>query len=219
MKKRKCCWPGILFMLLFMLPICGVNANAASKKIKKETLNTSVKNFMKQAKAFNLKGIRSRVADFGEYELVYTTQSSGDAMYKYYKKCAKKMTYKVLSKQKKDKNTYVVKLRVRYVNSRQFTEKLVEKMSNDMLSGKLEIEKMLEMSEKELLKYANSLVRYADKSVKKTKYRTQTIKITFVRKGNKWKVKKMTRSLDNVLEANVPASLEKMMGDLFALQK
>ena len=88
-------------------------------------------------------------------------------------------------------------------------------ISNDMLSGKMDLEKMLEMTEKQLMKYMNSVVRRSAASVKKTAYRTQTIKVTFVKKGTKWKVKKMTKALDNVLQANVPVSMEKLANSLY----
>jgi hypothetical protein len=212
MKKRVCCILGMIWMLCMLVTVSSVNVNAATKS---ESINASVKNFMKQAQKLRIKGIRSRIVDLGDYDVVYDSSNQSSEMYNYYKKCAKKMTYKVVSKKKKNKNTYEVKLRITYVNSYQFTENLVTEITNDMLSGKIDLDKLMEMSDKEILQYTNSLIRTADQSAKTTKYRKQTIKLKFIKKGNKWKVKKMTKALDNVLEANVPASFEKLSSGLY----
>ena len=213
MKKRLICLMTAFMLMVTAFSVGTLEVHAA----KQETLSTSVKQFMKYAKAFHIKGIRSRVADLGEYDMIYDTAnaSSADEMYKYYKKCAKKMKWKVVSKKKRNKTTVDVKFKIRYVNSKQFTENLMTNISNDMLSGKMDLEKMLEMTEKQLMKYMNSVVRRSAASVKKTAYRTQTIKVTFVKKGTKWKVKKMTKALDNVLQANVPVSMEKLANSLY----
>lgn len=207
--KKKFCYLFSL-MLLFTLFLSGPvrHVEAASKQ---ESLNTSVKTFMKHSKNFNLKGIRSYVNSFGIYKMTYSSiDMDNNEMYRYLKKCNKKMTYKVVSK-KQNKKTATVKLKIKYVNSYQFTEKLTENMVNDILSGTIDPETM---TEEEMLQYVNKLVKKAQASVTKTKYRTQTITLKFIKKGKKWKVKKMTKALDNILEANIPYSLEKLLASL-----
>lgn len=215
MKKKKICALFAAFVMLFFTMIL-FSSDVSAKK--QQSLNTSVKNFMKYARAFHLKGIRSSVDSFGNYGLLYYTDvDNKDEMYKYYKKCARKMTYKILSK-KQGKKTAVVKVKVRYVNSYRFTQSMVDKLSDDLIYGKIDTDDLLNMNEKKMTPYINNLVKYSAKRSGKIKYRTQTIKLTFVKKEGKWKIKKMTKALDNVLQANIPVSLEKIVKDLTLLE-
>lgn len=192
----------ILFLsLLFPTSISHVEAAQ-----KQESLNTSIKKIMKYSKDFNLKGIQSYTVSFGKYKSTYYMKTKNNELYNYFKKCNKKMTYKIVSK-KQRKNTATIKLKIRYVDSYEFTENFYYRLFIDSISGRVDLDNM---SEAQSDKYANSVVRTSAAGVAKTKYRTQTISLELIKKDKKWKIKKMTKAFDNILQANFPYSSEKI---------
>lgn len=201
--KRKLCY--ILSFILFLSLTVPISIPQVAAAQKQESLNTSVKRFMRYSKDFNLKGIRSYVVSFGKYKDTYYVTTKNNEFYNYFKKCNKRMTYRVLSKKQK-KNAATVKLKIKYIDSYEFTENLYYRILIDALSG-TDVDKM---TDAQLAKYINSVVRTSAAGVAKRKYRTQTITLNFVKKDKKWKIKKMTKALDNILQANYPDSCKKV---------
>ena len=203
MKKfKKLCF--ILIMSLSLSLLAPISANQVEAAQKQESLTTSIKKFMRYSKDFNLKGIRSYVVSFGKYKDTYYMPTKNNEFYKYFKKCNKKMTYKIISKKQK-KSTATVKLKIRYVNSYEFTENFYYRILIDTITGKADTDKM---SDAALTKYINSVIRSSAAGVSKTKFRTQTITLSFIKKDKKWKIKKMNKTLDNILQANHPHSCD-----------
>ena len=175
-----------------------MHTDAASKKTQAKT---TTKNFMKAVKKFDSKGMNKYVKSWG-YRAKPSDFNDYPYMKKYFKWTNKKLSYKILSTSVSGK-TAKVKLRVKYINSKNYTDTLF----NELISYTLTLD---DLSEEDLDAVMNKCTKSAYKSAikSKRKYKTETVTITFGKYNGKWKIKKMSKKLENIIYANFPYCLE-----------
>lgn len=179
------------------------------KAAKAQNLNASIKGFMKAAKSFDVNKMERYIYSWGKTTEIRVASQSQSHLKAYYKKCARKLNYKIIS-QKTKGNTAKVKFRFNYVNAYEFVENTVMLIVKDALTG-IDVSSMLP---RELLKYSNSIYKKSGAISPIKKMRTQNVTVTFIRTGSCWKIKKMTKNLENVLAANALASAEQIQNSM-----
>lgn len=198
MKKKLC---HLLIIALIFSCIPAISSEAASKKSQ---VNSATKGFFNATKTFNATGINKYVKSWGKY----STPEGYNAlpyMKKYFKWANKKLSYKILSTKVSGK-TAKVKVRVKYTNSKDFTDTLYGLLVLDLMGR----DNPENMSDKETIKLFKKYSKIAYYSAIKSKrqYKTETITITFGKYGKNWKIKKMTKKLENIIYANFSYCVE-----------
>lgn len=194
-------------MFLAVLMLLSVIAPSVQTEAATKSLSASEKAFLKEMREFDYKGMNKYVKDWGENGQVIPALYEVPQGKKYFAKCAKKMTCKVVSVKKKGK-VADVKVRIRYIDSEDFTLNFCVNAFYYMASGKLD--QLDTMTDKETIKLMNGIIKEAQKSTSMKHYRTQTVKIRFVKTKSCWKVQKVSNKLANIMTANFIYNLEKM---------
>ncbi|HCT92831.1 MAG TPA: hypothetical protein DF613_15845 [Lachnospiraceae bacterium] len=207
-----------LLSLMVLLSAVLLLPGAVHAKTKTESLNTSVKAFVKAAKEMDEKQLSKYVKNWDEYSL----ESAKKIMPKFYrvvKKNASKVTYKVVSKKVKG-NTATVVLQVKYPKYTKAINRMVKALKKyyekKYGSADMNMDVPNDLSEAEIQKLVNEMMSEMDavcaKAVKdcpKSGMATKKIKVIFVKSGSRWVVKEMPKSLANALFCDLIASSEK----------
>ena len=169
------------------------DANAA----KGESLDASIKNFMKYVKKVDYSGIDKYVKSWYDNNIL-SDISQMPQLESQIKKANKKMTYKVVSKKVKGKKA-TVKIKIKYLDQSEFAlSMLAEEMVDIVWTGT----DTSTMNEEEYYKYVDGLAEHAQEESYKDTYKTKTLTLTFVKDKNNWKLKKMTEKIENILVDN-----------------
>lgn len=192
MKKKLC---HLLIIALIFSCIPAISSEAASKKSQ---VNSAAKGFFNATKKFNATGMNKYVKSWGKYNKP-TEFNKYPYMKKYFKWANKKLSYKILSTKVSGK-TAKVKVRVKYTDSKDFTDTAIGLIMLDLL-GREDVDKL---SDKQMTKISNkySKIAYFNAIQSKRQYKTETVTITFGKYGKNWKIKKMTKKLENIIYAN-----------------
>ncbi len=194
--KKKLCY--LLTVVLLFSCIFSTTAEAASKKSQ---VKTTTKKFMKTIKKFDSNGINKYVKSWGARSNPEEFNSA-PYMKKYFKWTNKKLTYKILSTKVSGK-TAKVKVRVKYVNSKNFTEELLGLSIMDFMNNP-----DISDQEAEAIIKKHSKTAYQHAIKKSRKYKTKTVTLTYGKYDGKWKIKKMSKNLENIIYADFPYIVE-----------
>lgn len=208
----------IMLSLLAVLSAVLLLPGAAQAKTKTESLGTSVKTFVKAAKKMDEKQLKKYVKNWEEYS-VADIKDVMPKTYRAVKKNASKVTYKVVSKKTKG-NTATVVLQVKYPKYTKAINRMIEAMkkyyekkygsanANMEVPGDLtdaEIDKLVN----EVLNEMDTVCAKAIKNCPKSGMASKNIKVTFVKDGGRWVMKKMPKSLANAMYCDLVRSAEK----------
>lgn len=208
----------ILLSLLVVLSAVLFLPGAAQAKTKTESLGTSVKTFVKAAKKMDEKQLKKYVKNWAKYS-VADIKDVMPKTYRAVKENASKVTYKVVSKEKKG-DTATVVLQVRYPKYTKLVKRMIEAMNKyyeekygsanadmnvpDDLSGE-EIKKLV----KEMFGEIDSICAKQIKNCPKSGTASKKITVTFVKDGGRWVMKKMPESLVNAMFCDLVRSAKK----------
>ncbi len=197
--KKKLCYLLIIALIFSCIPV--ISSEAASKKSQ---VNSAVKGFLNATKKFDANKMNKYVKSWGKCTKP-STYNSTPYMKKYFKWANKKLSYKILSTKASGK-TAKVKVRVKYTNSKEFTDTFYGLLVLDLM-GRDNPDKL---SDKQTLNLFNkySKIAYFDAIKSKRKYKTETITITLGKYGKNWKIKKMSKRLENIIYANYPYCMD-----------
>ena len=196
MKKKFLCISIIIALLFSCIP--NISVDAASKKSQ---VNATTKKLMSSIKKFDASAINKYVNSWGDKSSP-SEFNNQPYMKKYFKWSNKKLTYKIIST-KVSGDTAKVKVRVKYINSKNFTDYLLS-LSILELMGKEDASD--EEAEKIVEKHSKTAYKTSIKE--KRKYKTKTFTIVYGKYDNKWKVKKVSSNLHNAMYANFPYNTE-----------
>lgn len=197
--KKKLCHLLIIALIFSCLPV--ISTEAASKKSQ---VNSATKGFFNATKKFDANKMNKYVKSWGK--CTKPKELSESPYFKKYLKWAnKKLSYKILSTKASGK-TAKVKVRVKYTNSKEFTDTLYGLLVVDLM-GQGDLDKI---SDKQMLKLINkySKIAYFGAIKSKRQYKTETVTITLGKYGKSWKIKKMSKKLENIIYANFPYSMD-----------
>ena len=207
----------VLALTVLFLP------GAVQAEAKAESLNSSVKKFIRAARKLDEKQLNKYVKDWEEYSLAEMKEMMPKT-YRVIKKNASKVSYKVVSKKKKG-NTATVILRVKYPRYTKAMSRVVKALedyfdkkygsSNTSMEvpsdlSQKEIEKLLE----EMLEEMDTLYAREIRKGPKSGTADKKIKVTFAKSGSRWVIKKMPKALANAMFCDLINSAEKAASSL-----
>ena len=197
--KKKLCYLLIIALVLSCLP--AINSEAASKKSQ---VNSATKGFFNATKKFDVNKMNKYVKSWGKCTKPKMLSKS-TYLKKYFKWANKKLSYKILST-KVSWKTAKVKVRVKYTNSKKFTDTFYGLLVVDLMGR----ENPDKISDKQMTKLCNKYAKIAYLNAIKSKrqYKTETVTITLGKYGKSWKIKKMSKKLENIIYANFPYSMD-----------
>lgn len=193
----------MLSLIMFFVALAPVqHVEAAGKSLK-----TSEKALFKEMKEYDYKGMNRYVKDWGDNGQLVPAFYMVPSARKYFARCAGKMTYRIISTKRKG-NKADVKVKFRYVNSEDFTLNFCMNSFYYMADGKLD--NLFSMSDKQVIKLVNQIVKESQKGVKYNRFKTKTVTIRFVKTKKCWKVEKVSDKLADVMMANFASNLQNM---------
>lgn len=190
------------FVMLFAALAPAQHVEAAGKSLK-----ASEKAFFKELKEYDYKGMNRYVRDWGDNGQLVPAFYMIPSARKYFSRCAGKMRYRIISTKKKG-NKADVKVKFRYVNCEDFTLNFCMNSFYYMADGKLD--NLFSMSDKQLIKLVNQIVKESQKGVKFNRFKTKTVTIRFVKTKKCWKVDKISDKLADVMMANFASNLQNL---------
>lgn len=193
----------MLSFIMFFVALAPVqHVEAAGKSLK-----ASEKAFFKEMKEYDCKGMNRYVKDWGDNGQLVPAFYMVPSARKYFARCAGKMTYRIISTKRKG-NKADVKVKFRYINSEDFTLNFCMNSFYYMADGKLD--NLFSMSDKQVIKLVNQIVKESQKGVKYNRFKTKTVTIRFVKTKKCWKVEKVSDKLADVMMANFASNLQNM---------
>lgn len=190
-----------LASVLLIMVIClavPITSNAASQKT---AVNKSIKNFMTASKKFNTSKMNTYLYRKKD-KLSTSVFKQLPHMTKYIKKYNKKMSYKILSTKVSGKNA-TVKIKVKYVNAKPFTDIMLGYMLVDAFNGK----------DADSYKYIDSLFKRSLNKKVKLSMQTKTITVKMIKSNGKWKIKNLSNKLHNIILADFSDAFDKTVND------
>lgn len=190
-----------LASILLIMVIClavPITSNAASQKT---AVNKSIKNFMTASKKFNISKMNTYLYRKKD-KLSTSVFKQLPHMTKYIKKYNKKMSYKILSTKVSGKNA-TVKIKVKYVNAKPFTDIMLGCMLVDAFNGK----------DADSYKYIDSLFKRSLNKKVKLSMQTKTITVKMIKSNGKWKIKNLSNKLHNIILADFSDAFDKTVND------
>lgn len=190
-----------LASILLIMVIClavPITSNAASQKT---AVNKSIKNFMAASKKFNTSKMNTYLYRKKD-KLSTSVFKQLPHMTKYIKKYNKKMSYKILSTKVSGKNA-TVKIKVKYVNAKPFTDIMLGYMLVDAFNGK----------DADSYKYIDSLFKRSLNKKVKLSMQTKTITVKMIKSNGKWKIKNLSNKLHNIILADFSDAFDKTVND------
>lgn len=190
-----------LASILLIMVIClavPITSNAASQKT---AVNKSIKNFMTASKKFNISKMNTYLYRKKD-KLSTSVFKQLPHMTKYIKKYNKKMSYKILSTKVSGKNA-TVKIKVKYVNAKPFTDIMLGYMLVDAFNGK----------DADSYKYIDSLFKRSLNKKVKLSMQTKTITVKMIKSNGKWKIKNLSNKLHNIILADFSDAFDKTVND------
>ena len=200
MKKFHALVMSLIMLFTVLAPV--QNVEAAGKSLK-----ASEKAFFKEMKEFDYKGMNRYVKDWGEAGQLVPAFYAVPNGKKYFSKCAKKMSYRIISTKKKG-NKVDVKVKFRYISCDDFTFNFCLNAFYYMADGKLD--NLSSMSDKKIIKLVNQIISESQKGTKLNHFKTKTVTIRFVKTKNCWKVEKVSDKLADVMMANFASNLQNL---------
>ncbi len=200
MKKIYAILLTVIMLFCVLAPV--QNVEAAGKSLK-----ASEKAFFKEMKRFDYKGMNSYVKSWGDNGQIVPAFYMVPNGRKYFSKCAKKMSYRIISTKRKG-NKADVKVKFRYVSCEDFTFNFCMNAFYYMADGKFD--GLSAMSDKKLIKLVDQIIRDSQKGTKLNRFKTKTITIRFVKTKKCWKVEKVSNKLADIMMANFASNLESL---------
>lgn len=190
-----------LASILLIMVIClavPITSDAASQKT---AVNKSIKNFMTASKKFNISKMNTYL--YRKKDKLSTSEFKQlPHMTKYIKKYNKKMSYKILNTKVSGKNA-TVKIKVKYVNAKPFTDIMLGYMLVDAFNGK----------DADSNKYIDNLFKRSLNKKVKLSMQTKTITVKMIKSKGKWKIKNLSNSLHNIILADFSDAFDKTVND------
>ncbi|WP_099466922.1 nuclear transport factor 2 family protein [Konateibacter massiliensis] len=197
----------IIIFIIIMSPIQG-NVMVAAAASDKTKVKTTVNNYFKAAKKYDVKKMNKYVKNTDDYDPSELYAYS--AFRNYIKTRNKSLNYSVQKVAVKGSNATVT-VKCKYLDSSKTYE---QAFTNLLLFAIINYDK--DYSEKELLREFNTIFKLTikdNKSAYAKKYKTKTFKIKLVKEKGSWKINKMTYDLANSVTANFYKAANSIFSD------
>lgn len=161
------------------------------------SLDSSVRELMNNLLVFDIKTSKKFIKRWTtSNQNSYNTATKYKEVKNYLKNT--EFTYKIKKKKNINKKKYVLTVKFRYEDSKKFLDKYGECVAGGVFRGEIDDNTPPKQQEK----YINKYLKEAATSYKPS-YSNKTLKLTFVKKGNKWMLESVPAALEDVIYANM----------------